>query len=279
MSYISTEKIDADVLIHGPCEPLWMINPTQFDTLIGMNSYNLALSHSDFGDNFIHLYQYLKFQKPPKYMLLYVTPESMDNKYNQFNTYRFGNFLADTLIANVVKDFDKTYFNASFMPLLRHTYYSNFVNFETLQGAKHWLTNRRLPFNVNGYELPVVQAWHDEFDDFIDFYGENTVFEWDKRQEKYLQLLVKLAQQKGVKVILYESPVYAKAIPLQENRAEMMAKIELLAATLDVDFWVFDDLEMSKEQSNFFSTLNTTIKGSEIFTDTLGKHFEVYLKK
>ena len=61
-----------------------------------------------------------------------------------------------------------------------------------------------------------------------------------------------------------------------DNRAEMMAKIERLAAALDVDFWVFDDLEMANEQSNFFSTLNTTIKGSEIFTDTLGRYFNAY---
>jgi hypothetical protein len=56
---------NAEILAHGPCEPLWMICPAMLDSLTNVPSYNLALSHSDFADNYLHLYFYLKKNRAP----------------------------------------------------------------------------------------------------------------------------------------------------------------------------------------------------------------------
>ena len=53
-------NMDYDILFHGPCEPLFTINPSKIDSLIGTKSYNYALRHTDFADNYLHLYLYLK---------------------------------------------------------------------------------------------------------------------------------------------------------------------------------------------------------------------------
>ncbi|MCB0515649.1 MAG: hypothetical protein R2798_04745 [Chitinophagales bacterium] len=272
MAYISREELDYDLLIHGPCEPLWMINPTQLDSITGISSYNLALSHSDFADNFIHLYQYLKHQKAPKYLLLYITPESMDLRYNKFNTYRFADFLADSTVASIVEEMDPLYFKWSKLPFVRYAYYSNFINFKFVQGVKHFFQKRKTPYHENGYEAPAIQAWHYNLSKMVELYPKNIEFKWNSMREKYLIKLVKYAQKKGIKVIFYESPVFAPTISYQKNRGEFIEHIKNTAQSLAVDFWEFGEIPMSKNEENFFSTLNTTLKGSRIFTDTLGKH-------
>lgn len=273
-SYVLTEPINADLLIHGPCEPLWMLNPTQLDTLTNIKSYNLALSHSNFADNYIHLNLYLKNNKKPDYLLLYVTPESMDERFNTFNTYRFAHLMSDTLVANIVKEFDPDYKRFAFFPFVKYAYYSNFTNFKALQGFKHCLKKRKLPFHPNGYEPPVAQDWHFSMKSFIDLYPEQVEFVWSKRREKYLRKIIAYAKAQNIPVVLYESPVFEAAKTHQVNRYEMLNRIQNLADELNVPLWLFDDLEMAKDQRNFFSTLNTTVRGSEIFTDTLGRYFK-----
>ena len=275
-SYVLTEKVNVDLLVHGPCEPFWMINPKQLDSLTNLSSYNLALSHSNFADNLLHLNLYLKNNDPPEYMLLYVTPESLDERFNTFNTYRFTAHLEDTLVNKIVKEFDPDYYRWHQIPFMRHAYYSNFINFKVVQGFKHYLTNRKIPFHPTGYEPPIIQEWHhQQFDELIEFYPERTTFVWSERREKYLRKLLDYTRDKGIKVILYESPVFKKSVVYQLNRGKFIEKIQKIAAEKKVPYWVFDDLEMANDVSNFFSTLNTTTKGSVIFTDTLGKRFRI----
>lgn len=270
-SYVLTEKVNADLIIHGPCEPYWMVNPLQIDSLTNIPSYNLALSHSDFADNLLHLHAYLKNNKAPRYLLLYVTPESFDNRFNTFNTYRFTHLMDDTLVNNVVKRKDTSFYRWHKIPFVRYGYYNNFINFKMIQGAKHYFTNRKKPFHPSGYQPPTVQTWHYQLEDFIELYPDSVRFEWsDQRAEDFYQL-IDFAKSKEIEVVLYESPVFEPTIAFQLNRQEFLNKIRNAAKIKGIDFWVFEGLEMAKEPSHFFSTLNTTKKGSLVFNEILAK--------
>ena len=85
LTSVATHPRNAELLIHGPCEPLWMVSPELIDPHTGISSYNLALSHSDFADNYLHLYLYLKQNHAPEYLFLFVTPESFDVRFNTLN--------------------------------------------------------------------------------------------------------------------------------------------------------------------------------------------------
>ena len=88
-AYIEKHNKNTELIIAGTCEPLWMISPKQLEKHTTLRTYNLASSHSDFAENYLSLYLYLKNNAAPKYLLLYVTPESIDSNYNTFKTYRF----------------------------------------------------------------------------------------------------------------------------------------------------------------------------------------------
>jgi hypothetical protein len=271
-SYVQKNKIDAEIIFHGPCEPLWMISPKVLDVKTGKLSYNLALSHSDFADNYLHLYFYLKNNKAPKYMFLYVTPESMDGKYNTFNTYRFAPFLNDSVVKYVVKEIDPDYFKWTFIPFMKYAYYNNKINFDVIQGLKHSASGRNKPYHEDGYEPPIQVVWDNHLEKFIQLYPNGYNFEWNKMREKYLCKTIELAKAYNIEVFLYESPVLKQALEYQPNRGEIINRIKGIAEKYGIKYVQFDTMKIAESRKYFMSTLNLNLEGSKIFTDSLGSY-------
>jgi hypothetical protein len=278
-AYVQNVKIDADILFHGPCEPLWMISPGMLDKITGKRSYNLALSHSDFADNYLHLYFYLENNKAPEYLFLYVTPESMDSAYNTFNTYHFAPFLDDPVVDSVVQECDPDYFKWTFVPFMKYAYYNSKVNFNALQGLKHYLTDRTTPHYADGYEPPIQIKWDNHLEEFIQLYPHGYNFEWNKTREKYFCRIIEMAKEHGIDIYLYESPVLKEAIPFQPNREGIVNKIKTIALKYDVSYVQFENMKIAESRKYFMSTLNLNFEGSRIFTDSLGNYINSEILK
>jgi hypothetical protein len=273
---VSVTPPAADLLFHGPCEPLWMISPAIIDRHTGKRSYNLALSHSDFADNYLHLYLYLKSNPAPGKMFLFVTPESFDKRFNTFNTYRFAYKLDDPVVREVVKENDPQYSRWTFIPFMRYAYYNRQITFRALQGWKHFLTNRGHAYYPDGFEPPAKRVWGNHAGDFARLYKENTVFSIDSLRVKYLDKIIALAKQKNITVYLYESPVLRESLPTQKNRNTMVSMIRRFADREKINYIQFDSLELSKSREYFISTLSLNMQGVAIFNDTLGKYIRTF---
>jgi hypothetical protein len=271
-AYVQLNKKDADILFHGPCEPLWMLDPAQIDPLIKKTSYNLSLSHSDFADNYLHLYLYLKNNKAPEYMLLYVTPESLDRKFNTFNTYRFAEYLDDSTVAAVVKENDRSYYTWSKIPYMRFAYYNSRITFEVLQGYKHYFSDRAEAFYPNGFEPPAKIVWDNHLEDMQKQYPNGYRFGIDNLRVKYLEKTIELAKANNIKVLLYESPVLAESLGNIVNREEVLQEIRRIAGKEGVVYKQFDNLPLSASRKYFISSLNLNTEGLRIFNDTLAAY-------
>jgi hypothetical protein len=275
---VSCSPKNARLLIHGPCEPLWMLSPQLLDPVTGIPSYNLALSHSDFADNYLHFYLYLQHNSAPQYLLLYVTPESLDKRFNTFNTYRFAPYLHDPVVAEVVKENDPAYYKWIKIPFMKYAYYNNRFNFEVIQGYKHFITKRKTAYYDDGFEPPTKRAWGNHAGKFAVLYKENTIFKPDSLREKYLLKTIRLAKQRNILVYLYESPVLHEALAFQPNRERMLGLIDSIAKNEKVPFIKFD-LEMAKDRKYFISTLSFNMQGIRLFNDTLARFLKINLGK
>jgi hypothetical protein len=271
-SYLLKSGHSAQLLIHGPCEPLWMVSPAQVDSITGSHSYNLALSHSDFADNFLHLYLYLKHNPPPRMVLLYVTPESMDRRYNTFNTYRFAPYLGDSTVRKVVAENDPSYAKWIAVPFMKYAYYNRKVMFNVIQGYKHYFTGKQLPYYPDGFEPPAKRVWGNHEGEFVMLYKDTVRFEWDSLRAKYLAGTIRLARSRGIQVLLYESPVLKESLGFQANREEILRRIDSLAAGEKVRHVRFDELPLAADRKYFISTLNMNMTGLRIFNDTLARY-------
>lgn len=277
-SYISQQSINTEVLVHGPCEPLWMVDPSQLNAVASINAYNLALSHSDFADNYLHLHLYLKKNFPPKILLLYVTPESIDNRFNAFNTYRFIPFLNDDTVNAVIKEMDSDFYNYSGIPFIRYAYFNKQITFQAIQGLKHVVSKKQKPFFENGFEPPAKITWDNHLEDMQKQYPDGFEFKVDPMRIKYLKKIIQLANSKNIKIILYESPVLTESLAHLKNRTETIDVIQKVANEMHVEFKLFKNEKLSSSRDFYISSLNLNQKGLRIFNDSLAKFLVNNLK-
>ncbi|MHB8261530.1 MAG: hypothetical protein ACYDCN_12950 [Bacteroidia bacterium] len=278
-SYVSSHKINADIVVLGPCEPLWMVAPEIISKKTNLSCYNLANSHSDFADNYLHLHLYLKNNISPKYLLLFVTPESFDINYNTFYSYRFASFLNDTVVASKVKTCDANYYTWRNYPFIKYAYYSHQTFFSVLQGWKHYLTKKELPYYPDGFEPPAKIVWDNHYDNLKKKYPKGYYFTLNSLREKYLYKILELCKEKNIKVVMYESPILRETSNNQPNREDFLAQINNVAKNSEVQFISFQKLSLGEDKKNFVSSMVTTIQGSYLFSDTLGGYLNSLLKQ
>jgi hypothetical protein len=278
-SYISIHKINTDILVLGPCEPLWMVSPAIITKKTKLSCYNLANSHSDFADNYLHLHLYLKNNVSPKYLLLYITPESFDLNYNTFYSYRFAAFLKDTLVANTVKECDPAFYKWTTFPFMKYAYYNHQTFFNALQGWKHVVTKKATPYYPDGFEPPAKIVWDNHYDNLKKKYPDGYYFTLDSLREKYLYKVLLLCKEKKIKVIMYESPILEETAKHQPNRKDFLQEINFVAKNMNLSFISFQDMALAKDQKSFISPMVTTLQGSYLFSDSLGEYLHTIIKQ
>jgi hypothetical protein len=276
-SYVATHKIDAQLLVLGPCEPLWMVSPEILTRQTGLSCYNLANSHSDFADNYLHLQLYLQNNKVPESLLLYVTPESFDTNYNTFHTYRFAQFLNDKMVNKVVTDCCPQYSPWKRLPFFNYGYYGHQTCFLALQGWKHYLTGKQKPYYADGFEPPAKVVWDNHHENLKKAYPSGYSFSWDSLRERYFQRILSVGKAHNIKIILYESPVLREIAEYQVNRTLFLERIEKIAEKHNIPFLKFDELPWAKDRKYFISPMVTTLQGSYLFSDTLAKALKAQL--
>ncbi len=279
-SYVVSHKINAELLVLGPCEPLWMVSPEILTKKTGLSCYNLANSHSDFADNYLHLQLYLKNNSTPKYLLLYVTPESFDTNYNTFHSYRFSVFLDEQSYLAVVRENDPDFYKWKYIPFMKYAYYSHNSCFLALQGLKHYFTGKEKPYYSDGFEPPANMVWDNHHENLKKLYPKGYTFTWSKSREMYMDKILSDCHKREIKVILYESPVLKEIADYQVNRAELIKRIESIAKRnngTSIPFIKFDNLIWAKDRKYFISPMVTTLQGSALFSDTLGATIKVII--
>ncbi len=267
-SYVASHEVNADLLVLGPCEPLWMVSSEVLTKKTGLSCYNLANSHSDFADNYLHLKLYLQNNSDPKILLLYVTPESFDTNYNTFHPYRFAPFLNDEEVSETVKDCSPAYYAWRYVPFLRYGYYSHETFFEALQGWKHWLSGKEKPYYPDGFEPPAKLVWDNHHENLKKLYPKGYSFSWSQNREKYFLKILELCKEKSIEVVLYESPILKEITDYQVNRALFLEKIQHLAG--ENTYIKFDNIPWAGDRKYFISPMVSTLEGAYLFSDTLG---------
>ena len=169
---------------------------------------------------------------------------------------------------------DHSYAKYSFIPTMRFAYYSDFTYLKAIQGGYYFFTNRLNVEHPNGY-APALSSWNQAISEYRVNHSYFKKMNWSPLREKYFRKIIELAQSKGCKVVVYESPIYKPDEVQLVNRKPIMDKIKIITDSYKVPFLVFDTLDMANKRENFFSTYNTTYKGSCEFS----AYFANYIKE
>jgi hypothetical protein len=269
-SYVVNHKIDADLLIVGPCVPDWMLSPELLKKETNLSAYNLAKPHFSFPDIYLNLHLYLRENTPPKNVLMFVSPESFDLNYNIFNSYLYGPFLSDSIVNKVVLDMDPDYMKWTSFPFMKYAYYNKKYHFNAIQGLKHILKNKKSPYFIDGFE-PQFNNWKITPDAFKSEYPKNYSFSWDPKRAFYFLKIIQLCSEKDIQLILYESPFYSSTYSDSQNRQKIINKTKKIVEKHAIPYFIFDTLDMSHSMHNFQTSINLREQSSIEFNKLLGK--------
>jgi hypothetical protein len=275
LSKIYFQPPHAEIIIAGPCEPLWTIDPTRIELNSGWRCYNLASAHSDLAENYLSLLLYLEKNDRPKGIVFYLTPESLDPNYNVFNTYRFSQFLPHKEVQKVIKEMDAEYFRFCKIPFMRFSYYNRAINFSAIQGIKHYFQNKETAFFENGFEPPGTVVWDAHLDWFKNYFPNGYRFNIDSTRLKYLNKIDSMCASNKIPILYYESPVYnSKEINLV-NRDSVLLFISEWAFLKNRTYEIFDSIPYSNQKESFISLLVLNKESGKLFSDSLGKYIHL----
>lgn len=276
LSFTKIQPPNAEFLIIGPCEPLWMIDPDKIRQYTGKKTYNLAMAHSDFADNYLTIRHYLRHNKKPEMIILFASPESFDTLFNTFHPYRFIYIDEDQETRQTNKDNSPSYYYWSKIPGLKYFLYNRQIIFPAIQGWKHVITKKNQPYYPNGFEPPKEILWDNHLEGFIALYPKGYCFNWNSNREKYFRKIIEHCQKENIKILLYESPVLKEALPYLPNRTNQTQRIDSLAKHYGIKYVQFRNLPMENSRKNFISTLVTNYENSIIFSDTLARFLKQF---
>ncbi|MBU0763837.1 MAG: hypothetical protein KJ607_03265 [Bacteroidetes bacterium] len=267
-SYVFLRKIDADILILGSCEAQSAVIPAVMDTVTGKRTYNLATNHASFSENYLHLYLYLQNNRPPEKVLLQISPETCDDRFNFFKAFLFTQLMSDPEVRRVIADRDPFYRMLCIFPMFEYAMYNNYFTFHTVQGAKHYMNNRALPYDSTGYDYTELDM--DVYlDKFLTEYPEGTEYFWDKEEEEYLNKIIALTRQCRTQLILFESPVWNGILKYMKNKAEINRIIAQIAEKNNVVYVRFEDTGFCGDRNNFVNYQRLSRGASVSFTTNL----------
>ncbi|MBI1837808.1 MAG: hypothetical protein HYR91_11155 [Flavobacteriia bacterium] len=277
-SFVANHSINAAILIHGTCVPYTMLIPDSIKAQTGLKTYNLADYHSDYAENYLSLYLYLKKNKNPKYLFLYASPECFDETYNEFNSLRYSYFMDDKLVNEVIKDMNPNYYKWTFIPFFKYTFDNKQIHYKAFIGLNKIRTKNMETTYPTGY-YPAYDVKNNKYIHFKSAYPKGHCFKWSKKRAFYLKKIIELAQKRNFRIILYESPILHSYAKQQRKRIEIIQKIKSFAKHNKIDFITFDTLAICSNKSNFITTVALTNEASEKFSSIFGKYIQTkYLK-
>lgn len=301
VSFAKQGQLNAQLWVHGPCEPLFSFDPGLFYKYSKIPTYNTAVRHTDFRDNFLQLLISLEYNNPPKQLLLYVTPESFDEQFNAFHSYRYLPFDYLPKVDSVLKENDRSFLFYSKLPMLKYAVHNQFKTWKAIQGWKHYFEQKSKPYYATGYRSHETTAFTKaqsgytapgdlkfsngvvatitEEGVFYQMYDADRPLTWSKRRAQDLQSIINLCQEKGIDLIFYESPVFYPLISKQPNRKKMLVQIDSISEHNNIPFLVFDELALCTDRSNFVSPLILSVKGTKVFTPILADRITSILEK
>jgi len=263
-SYISQVEQNADIVVLGACEAAMMVDPSLLDSLTGYKTYNLGDPGARFADNYLDLYQYLRFQKAPKYLLLHVSPESfysIDDKL--LTTYKHQAFLSDSVVFNVTKELDPDYIKFSKIPFLKYSYYNIFTMYKIFGAIGYSLLNKKHPDDRDGFIPPPP------FNSDTSALSESNVitldsYSWNSTEEKYFRKIISLCKDKGIGVVFYKLPYYHNYYNANLELKKYEERIRDIATENNVPYFTYDTAPFTNDSKNYYKLENNLLNRNTI---------------
>jgi hypothetical protein len=270
--YVATHTINADFVMVGSSNTLYMVDAEQLANENHIPAYNLAANHASFRENYASFYLYLLHNKAPKYLIIGVSPVDLKIAGSVFHPYLFLPFIADTCVHRISDKEQPIPILLQHIPFGRYAYYNTYTHYQAWQGLWHWVSGKQRPYYANGTQpIPTHNRGFIEFEEFIKGQAHKIPYSWTTKNDADLTALISLALQHNTQPVVVNLPYWRGIDDNFEGKIAADRHIAILSAQNKALYWNYDTLSICSNKDYFTSVFHANAAGSMIFTRVLAQ--------
>ncbi len=272
---IYDSKINADMIFSGSSKTYVELCPQIFDSILKLNSYNLALDGWTFNMQYCRFKIYLQHNNNLKYIIQNVDFGIFEERNDLFNFPQFLPYLHDTLLKNTTDLYiGKLTFSEMYVPLFK---YNNQFNAMNLGIKSFFSKNKNIEDKNKGYN-PNDKTWDSSFHKFVIEHPNGLNREINPLDIKNFEDFLITCKQKNIKVILEFPPQYYESITMVNNRQEILDKISEFAIKYNCIYLNYLNDSLCTNKKYFYNSQHLNKLGSEIFSTHLATDIKNIIK-
>ena len=259
-------SFDHDVLVLGSCQAMHDINPVLLDSILGCDSYILAMSNLTFScHRFMwNMYKYYH-SKMPKMIVLVL--DYGDMTYREIQTSQENKqFLPLTDVA-MARDFlvqEGGYQNYEiYTPLYR--YYGHHQMIKDGIMAFFYCRNGDRT-RIKGYEPMETDYVFNK-----DLYQKGTIVPVESESVEMLNNFMDECKQSDIKLVVAVPPLGDELADLIANTSDIYGTYDSIASKHACPIWCYTSCEFTQDTTYFESPMHLNARGADIYTMELGE--------
>lgn len=270
--------IEQDVLVLGDSRAMVQVSPAALDTILGIESYNLALNGYDFLGQYFQYQLFLKYNTAPKLLVQILGYNTLRKSEGLFRQYQFFHHIDEPLVRELTQNYKGISYWDYHLPFVR--YFGN--QYATQIGLTTYFTHidERDPLYYKGY-IPREWDWDNSgYKNVLKQYkeaGKGLPTECDSSRWHYLVKMIETEQARGTKIALVYAPTYLPAQQYIMGRATLIEDFKQLAQQYDLPFLDYSGFHINHDQQYFYNSQHLNLKGANLFSQQLAqdlkKHF------
>ncbi len=262
--------IDADVLIMGSSRAAIIINPQTITDSFGRSCYNIGIDGHKFFTQYYRLQLYLQHNKPPKTILLSLDIFSLIHSKRFYNYEQFIPYLNDTLMRNIVGQFDLFTWKDFYIPMLKFTHRKDMILDGTIAAFRPTVIKNSKVRGFGSVDLPWDTAFVRKAQELV--YIDGFTAKIDSQTNKLFLGFIDYCKVNKIKLIFIYPPEFKAYFYLCPNRKFVLNYYDSIAKAKSVPFFEYMDFpSVSTDTALFFDTQHLNARGVKLFDKQLVK--------
>lgn len=256
--------INADILIAGSSRALTHYDPRIITEKTGLSAYNIGLNGAQTDMQFARVKTYLRHNKSPLALLFNLDVFSFQVTHGGvYDPAQYMPYLNEPDIYDALRRIDSVIWKSKYIPLYGYTVED--LRFNWMLGLAGLFRWRPKEDHFKGF-LPRETAWTDDFRRLRDANPDGVRFAMETAGVEQIRELLRLCQDRGIRLILVFSPEYAEMQKITKNRSEVFNQFGALSHQFDALFWDYSDSDISANLENFYNSQHLNALGAERFS-------------
>ena len=256
-------QVNAQIVISGSSRSLSHYDPRIIQAETGRSAFNLGRNGSQTDMQLAVLRAYLEHNRKPEMVLHNLDSFSFEATRRVYNPGQYVPYLYESALYQPLQAIDPNTFRRRYLPV--YGYVVDDMSFSWMLGLARLFGWNPAEDHFQGFN-PRPAEWTDEFQRFKVANPQGVRWPIDPEGVRDVEALLRMCQEKNIKLVLVYSPEFLEMQKMTQNREEVFDKFRGLATRYQVPFWDYSDWKYAASTQYFQNSQHLNAEGARVFS-------------